>query len=50
MKKKAIKKEEKVEYFTEEMHKDIYVFQDQYKGNKGGKPAMKTISLTPRKK
>lgn len=52
MKKKAVKKEvqEKVEYFTDEMHKEIFAFQDGYKASKGSKPVMKTISLSTRKK
>jgi len=51
MKKKAVKKIiPKVEYFTDDMAKDIYVFQDQYKASKGGKPVMKSVSLSARKK
>lgn len=50
MKKKQVKKEEKVEYFTDDMHKEIFLFQDQYKASKGSKPVMKTISLSARKK
>ena len=52
MKKKAVKKEvtEKVEYFTDDMAKDIYVFQDQYKASKGGKPIIKSVSIATRKK
>lgn len=50
--KKAVKKEvtKKVEYFTDDMAKDIYLFQDQYKVSKVGKPVMKSISLSARKK
>lgn len=54
MKKKAVKKEvkekeEKVEYFTEDMHKNIFPFQEGYKGN-GGKPVTKSISFARTKK
>jgi len=49
MKKKAVKKE-KIEYFTDDMHKDIFLFQEGYKSSKGNKPVMKTISLSTRKK
>ena len=50
--KKAVKKEvtKKVEYFTDDMAKEIYLFQDQYKASKSGKPVMKSISLSARKK
>lgn len=52
MKKKAVKKEkqERVEYFTDDMHKDIFLFQDQYKASKGGKPVVSSVSLSMRKK
>lgn len=50
MKKKIKKTEPKVEYFTEEMAKFIFVFQDNYKASKGGNPITKTISLSKRKK
>lgn len=50
MKKKAVKKETKVEYFTDEMHKEIFAFQDAYKGTKGSKPVMKTTTLSMRRK
>ena len=52
MKKEVIKKEkqERVEYFTDEMHKEIFAFQDGYKGTNGRKPVMKTITLSKRKK
>jgi hypothetical protein len=39
-----------VEYFTEDMHKDIFVFQDTYKASKGGSPIMKSVSFAKRKK
>lgn len=52
MEKKVIKPKKKVvviEYFTDEMAKSIYCFQEHYKGHKGGKPITKTISLTPKR-
>jgi hypothetical protein len=50
--KKAVKKEvtKKVEYFTDDMAKGIYLFQDQYKASKGGSPIMKSVSFAKRKK
>jgi hypothetical protein len=51
--KKAVKKEvvKKVEYFTDDMHKNIFPFQEGYKGTKSsGKPVMKSISVGTRKK
>jgi len=39
------KKKVVIEYFTDEMAKSIYAFQEQYKGQKGGKPIMKSVSF-----
>ncbi len=52
MKKKEVKKEVKkvIEYFTDDMHKEIFLFQEGYKSGKGSKPVMKSISLSARKK
>ena len=53
MKKKETKVEKpkkEVEYFTEDMHKEIFLFQENYKGNKGGSPIMKSVSFAKRKK
>lgn len=52
MKKKAVKKPkvEKVEYFTDEMQKEIYVFPDTYKSSKGGSPIMKSVSFKSTRK
>jgi hypothetical protein len=44
MEKKIKKEKKKVEYFTEEMAKNIFTFQPPYKGAKNGKPIMGTIS------
>ena len=43
---KKIKKEKKevVEYFTDEMAKNIFTFQPPYKGAKNGKPITGTIT------
>lgn len=43
-------KKEKIEYFTDDMAKSIYCFQDSYKASKGSKPVTKTISLKPSKR
>ena len=49
--KKPKKVEEKVEYFTDELHKEIFCFQDSYKGTKfGGKPVMKSVSFSRTRK
>lgn len=46
--KKVKVKKEKVEYFTDEMARDIYPFQPPMITKKGGgKPIMKTISIRP---
>ena len=45
MNNKKEKKEPKVEYFTDDMHKEIFAFQEAYKNTKGSKPSVKTISL-----
>lgn len=50
MKEKVITKEkkvkkEKVEFFTDEMHKGIFAFQEGYKSPKGGKAVMATIKF-----
>jgi hypothetical protein len=53
MKKKETKEpkpKKVVEYFTDDMAKDIFVFQDTYKANKGGSPIMKSVSFAKRKK
>jgi hypothetical protein len=53
MKKKEtkIQKPKKVvEYFTDDMHKEIFLFQEGYKVGKGGSPIMKSVSFTKRKK
>jgi hypothetical protein len=42
IKKKVVKKEKKVEYFTDEMAKEIFLFQD--KMSRGSKPIISTIS------
>jgi hypothetical protein len=53
MKKKDTKIEKPkkvVEYFTEDMHKEIFLFQEIYKGNKSGNAIMKSVSFAKRKK
>jgi hypothetical protein len=53
MKKKETKVEKPkkiVEYFTDEMAKDIFVFQDTYKTGRGGNPITKSVSFAKRKK
>lgn len=40
-------KKEKIQFFTDEMAKTIFCFQDTYKNPKGGKPYQKTISIKP---
>jgi hypothetical protein len=45
-----MKNKEKIEYFTDEMAKNIYPFQPPYQKPKGGKPISQTISIKPRKK
>jgi len=47
--KKIKPKKEKVEYFTDEMHNNIYTFQDGYKQSKSAKP-IKTYSFISIKK
>jgi len=49
MKKKIVKEKKvvkKVEYFTDEMHKGIFAFQEGYKHPKGGKAVMPTIKFS----
>jgi hypothetical protein len=43
-------KTEKVEYMTEEMMKNIYVFQEPYKTTKRAKPVLNPIKLGGYKK
>ena len=53
MKKKDTKVEKPkqvVELFTDDMHKEIFLFQETYKGNKSGNPIMKSVSFAKRKK
>jgi hypothetical protein len=45
MSNKKDKKETKVEFFTDEMHKEIYTFQDTYKNTKGSKPIRQSVNL-----
>lgn len=46
-KKKAVKKKAVViEYFTDEMHKNIFPFQEGMKSNKSFKPVMKPIKFS----
>jgi hypothetical protein len=44
MEKKIKKEKKKVEYFTDEMAKNIFPFQPTYKGARNGKPIMGTIT------
>ena len=43
------KKEKKVEYFTDEMHKNLYVFQDSMSNTSAGKPIMNGVTIKPPK-
>jgi vacuolar-type H+-ATPase catalytic subunit A/Vma1 len=43
-------KKEKIAYFTDEMHKEIYAFQEGYKQTKSAKPTAKTYSFITTKK
>ena len=43
-------KKPKVEYFTDEMAKSMFVFQDPYKSPKNGKPTRPTVSFKSVKK
>jgi len=46
--KKSLK--EKIEYFTDEMHKEIFPFQESLKSGYGaGKPISKSVKLTMKK-
>lgn len=50
---KKIKKEKKpIEYFTDEMHKNLFVFQEGLPKKMGtsGKPAMLPVKLSMRRK
>ncbi len=48
--KKPKKVQEQIEYWTDELHKNIFPFQEGYKNSYGGKPFMKTISIVRTKK
>lgn len=43
-------KKEKIQFFTDDMAKTIFCFQDTYKASKGGKPYQKTVSIKPIKR
>lgn len=44
--KTKVKKVEKVEYFTDEMHREMYVFQEGYKQPKNGKATVDVIKVS----
>jgi hypothetical protein len=49
--KKPKKVQEKVEYFTDELHKSIFLFQEGYKGIGGGnKTYIKPVSFSRTRK
>jgi len=47
---KKEKKKSEVKYFTDEDHKNVFVFQESYKTTAKGKPVQKSISLKFRKR
>lgn len=44
--KTEVKKKEKVEYFTDEMHREMYIFQEGFKQSKSGKATIDVIKVS----